>query len=191
MAEDVLVLLRAAVGETLRLVDGVTARQWALPTPCEDMDVAGLVVHVVGGLEQFAAVGAGEPTEPPAEHPGADAGAYRSASEKMLDAWSRPGVIDRVYPMDWGETPGEMLMGFSLIEQVVHGWDLARATGQTPRFPPDVVAATLRLAHDYDDESIRVPGMFGPAVPVADDAPALDRLAAFLGRRPDRWIPVA
>ena len=104
----------------------------------------------------------------------------------MLDAWSPQGVIDRVYPMAWGDTPGDMLVGFSLIEQVTLGWDLAHATGQAARFPSDVVEATSRLAHASVDESVRVPGMFGSAVPVADDAPALDRLAAFLGRRPDR-----
>ncbi len=105
-------------------------------------------------------------------------------AERMLSAWSAPGVVDDRYDMPWGETPGTMLVGFMVIEELGHGWDLARASGQDPGFDDDVVHATLDMARAYDDESIRVPGMFGPVVPIADDAPPIDQLAAYLGRRP-------
>ena len=34
------------------------------------------------------------------------------------------------------------------------------------------------------DELLRTSGHYGPRVPVPDDAPAQDRLAAFIGRDP-------
>ena len=105
---------------------------------------------------------AAEPT-----FPGADAvREYDLASDRMLSVWSDEAVADRTYAMPWGDTPGLALLGFMLIEQVTHGWDIAMATGQDPSFDPDVVDAALDLAHEYDDESIRVPGMFAPIVPV-------------------------
>jgi len=74
-------------------------------------------------------------------------------------------------------------------ELVVHGWDIARATGQ----PFDCGAATLdevestvrqvRDGHDGD-----IPGLFGPVVPVAGDAPALERVLGLTGRDP-AWSP--
>ena len=77
-----------------------------------------------------------------------------------------------------------MLVVFMVIEQVTHGWDLARATGQEPSFGDELAEATLTLARSYDDGTIRVPGLFGPIVEIPFGASAIDRLAAFLGRRP-------
>lgn len=110
--------------------------------------------------------------------------AYATASERLLAAWSVEGVLEREYEMPWGTTPGGFLMGFMVIEQVTHGWDLARATGQAPAFGDALVEVTLQLARSFDDESIRVPGMFGPIVEAPSNAAPIDRLAAFLGRRP-------
>ncbi len=191
---DELHFLREAVRATDCLIAGIPRTHWRTPTVCEDMDVGRLVAHLAGGLEQFAGVpassGLGPSSEaaPVAEEPSfePDEGlaAYRAAGVRMLMAWSAPGVLDRSYPMPWGETPGSALVGFMVIEQVTHGWDLGRATGRPAPFGDALVEHTLELAQGFDDESIRVPGMFGPIVDIAPDAPAIDRLAVFLGRQP-------
>ena len=156
------------------------------------MDVADLVQHLVGGLDQFAAVPAAGESETAAatgsavsavEHHEAPT-VYLTSCKRLVKAWTAPGALGRSYAMPWGETPGVMLVGFMVIEQVTHGWDLARATGQEPSFGDELAEATLELACSYDDEAIRVPGMFGPAVAVPSAAAAIDRLAGFLGRRP-------
>jgi len=76
-----------------------------------------------------------------------------------------------------------------LDELVVHGWDLARATGQ-PFQPDDAhlaeIEATVRQLRGDNDGAI--PGLFGPAVTVADDAPALNRVLGLTGRDPS-WSP--
>jgi uncharacterized protein (TIGR03086 family) len=70
-----------------------------------------------------------------------------------------------------------------LQETVLHGWDLARATGQDPGFDPEVVEAAERLARSSMPER-RPPGTpFADAVEAQPDASAIDRLAAFAGRR--------
>ena len=62
-------------------------------------------------------------------------------------------------------------MGFMVIERVAHGWDLARATEQKPSFSATLTEATLELAHNYNDETIRVPGMLGSVVEAAPAGP--------------------
>lgn len=66
---------------------------------------------------------------------------------------------------------------------MVHGWDIARATGQAADFPEDVAEQTLAfsLAALPAVRSDRSP--FAAPQPVDGDAPALDRLVACLGRK--------
>lgn len=74
----------------------------------------------------------------------------------------------------------------ALDEVVLHGWDLARATGQ--EFVLDDATATACLGFVESFDPAGPPGLFGPAVPVPDDAPVMDRLVARAGRDP-RWSP--
>jgi uncharacterized protein (TIGR03086 family) len=75
------------------------------------------------------------------------------------------------------------------METVTHGWDLARATGQAT--PYDDSSAEIALAAGRSmlvPEYRGVDKSFGPEVPVASTAPALDQLVAFMGRDPE-WTP--
>lgn len=182
-----LVLLRRAFDETDRLIDAIGPEQWTATTACEEMDVLGVVRHLVGGLDQFAVVGAGGELDMTAEAVFEATLAepeYERAASGFMEIWSAPGVAERSYAMPWGDSPGLMLIGFMLIESVTHGWDLARATNQQRSYPDEIVAATLAIARAADDPSIRVPGMFGPIVAVPETAPLIDQLAGFLGRHP-------
>ena len=69
------------------------------------------------------------------------------------------------------------------IECLAHGWDVARATGR--RLEVDDAVAERAVAHSLALMERLPPDRtpFGPAQPVPDDAPAVDRLAALLGRR--------
>ena len=83
--------------------------------------------------------------------------------------------------------PAEVMGAVALDELVLHGWDLARATGQ--EYTPD--AAALQASHDFLLASVDDPGrgeIFGPVVPVPADAPLLDRAIGLSGRDPG-WGP--
>lgn len=183
-------LLRKEVPAVSALIGGIVEDQWSRPTPCEEMTVHSLAAHLVGGLEQFGDVVEGLPVDVTATtdvEPDEILDRFDTATERMLAGWSAPGAGDAVYPMPWGETPGSMMIGFMVIEVAMHGWDLARATGQDLALDEDVAASVLELSEDFDDESIRVPGMFAPIVTAPDGAATIDRLAAFLGRDPTDW----
>jgi uncharacterized protein (TIGR03086 family) len=68
------------------------------------------------------------------------------------------------------------------VETLVHGWDLARATGRPTPFPDELVEAELAFSRDLLERIPEGRQPFAPSRPVADDAPAIDRLAALLGR---------
>jgi uncharacterized protein (TIGR03086 family) len=185
----------AAVLDDLAAVTGAIAPgQLHDPTPCTEFDVGQLREHVVGWLETFAAGFADPDGRAPRDSldgyqlPADPAGAVRAASGTLIGAL-RGGAAGRPLRLGDSAMPGEMAAGLILWEFQVHGWDLARATGQ-PWSPP--AAAT--------EESLAfVPGMltddhqgegkpFGPPVAVPASASALDRLLGLSGRDP-AWQP--
>jgi uncharacterized protein (TIGR03086 family) len=78
---------------------------------------------------------------------------------------------------------------FYTADVFMHSWDLARAGGQDPALDEDQAAMMLAGMRPIE-AMLRDSGQYGPAVPVPDDAPAVDRLMAFVGRDP-AWRPSA
>jgi uncharacterized protein (TIGR03086 family) len=171
------------------LVAAIGSDQWSAPTPCGDWDVRALLAHVVGGNRVFAAALRGVPIEEArkalADPLGADpVGAYADSAAALAAAFRAPGALERPVTIPFGTVPGAVALHLRIVEALVHGWDLARATGRTVAYPDDVVEQELAFTREFLP---RVPPdrhPFGPSRPVTDDAPPLDRLVALLGRDP-------
>jgi uncharacterized protein (TIGR03086 family) len=190
MNEDVISLVRRAVDAVEPLVSSVSSTDHDRRTPCEDFNLAALVAHLIGGLRGFAEVAEGKQlrfgAEPDLRTESA-ADEFRAAADRFVAGFGTPGTLERTFAMPWGDTTGMQLAGFELIELIVHGWDISRSLGRPADFDNDLVGAALFGAQQWVDDSTRSPQLFGPEVPVADDAPVLDRLVGFLGRQP-AWI---
>lgn len=148
------------------------------PTPCEGWDVRALLNHLIAGQEIFQSGARGEQVAPPAGMPpnvvGDDpAKQYEGARQATLDAFREPGAAEKA----------AMLMGIATTDQLVHGWDLAKATGQDGRMPEDLAESAYAMI-DGNLPPERRGDFFGPAIEVAGDASAQDRLLAYLGRNP-------
>lgn len=159
--------------------------QWDAPTGCPDWTVRELVNHLVTGNLSFAALLTEQaPPDRTADHLGTDPErAYRQAADELTAAFVRPGVLERVYQAPPGAMPGLALARLRITEALVHGWDLARATGQPTAALPAALAETeLGLVTAQLAGVPRTGHPFGPSQPVAEDAPAIDRLVAYLGR---------
>jgi uncharacterized protein (TIGR03086 family) len=183
-------LLVAVLAELEPVVGGITSDQLHDPTPCTEYDVEQLRQHVMSWLTTFAAGFADPDGKAPSDRidayrvSGDPAAEVRSASDTMAAAL-RDGAASR--PMHLGESsmPGELALGMILWEYQMHGWDLARATGQ-PWSPPAEAAqeslsfAPGMLTADYQGEG----KPFAPRVSVPDAAPAFDRLLGLSGRDP-------
>ena len=184
-AEKALDDLRAAIAGAEAIVAGISAGQWGAPTPCTDVDVRALVNHLVTGNLHFAALISGSLVpEGEEDHLGAEpAEAFRVAAACLTSALGAPGVLDRTYRLPTGQVPGLDLIEIRLIEHLGHGWDLAKATEQPVPFPNDLAERGLAVAR-RQLENRRAGGStaFGAEVEVPAHAPAIDRLAGFLGR---------
>lgn len=185
-------LLRRAADSTERVLRHLGPDDLDRPSPCPEMTVAQVTAHLIGGIRGFAEVGRGGELRFDANldpdlvrEPAAVT--FRAATEEMLVAFTPPGRIDATYTMPWGPSTGTQLLGFELIELVVHGWDVARGLGTMLTVDDEVAGAASAGARMWVDESVRVPGMFGPEVHISDGSP-LDQLVAFLGRDP-AWTP--
>ena len=171
----------AAVGD---LIGSVQPGQWSAPTPCTDWTVRRLVDHLIGMNRVFVALLLGEPVpvRPPADHVEADpVGAYRHSAATLQAVFGQPGVLDRTYPGPLGTVTGAERLQIRLYDLLVHGWDLAQATGQAVELPVDLVEQSLAFVRTQLAEQDR-PGRFGPVQVVAEHAAAIERLVAFLGR---------
>ena len=152
-----------------------------------------LLNHVLGTLWLSEALFTdAAPRHPmaPGGVPGADlagddpAAAYAVASAAALAAAGTADTLTRVHVTPLGDMPGPVLAGFTTLDILVHGWDLAKATGQPAALADPLAGHVLAFAHQALAEEEHRAGRIGPAVAVPADAPVTDRLAGFLGRQP-------
>jgi uncharacterized protein (TIGR03086 family) len=168
-----------------------TASEWTLlkvrrvgdhldaPTPCDDWDVRTLLNHMLDTQEYFVQSAQGADASPPSPEPpdgliGDDAGAaYERSREAMITTFSDNDVIERTGPS----------LGIACSETLLHGWDLARATGQDTTMPAGLAQAAYEVVHGAFTDDQR-DGVFGPELPVGGDASPEEKLLAYTGRDP-------
>jgi uncharacterized protein (TIGR03086 family) len=193
----------ALIGPVLEaLADVVEATPLDGPTACRSYSVGELRDHVLGWLQFFAAA-LGDPDRSGAR---LDPDAYRAAEEPrplpdvVRDSAARirtaldGGVLQRRVVMSQAQMDGGAVVAMALGEYVVHGWDLATATGQLWQPAPKACEVSLEffagtVAPEYRSAD-GAGGMFGPEVEVSPDASPLQRLLGFAGRDPN-WAPPA
>jgi uncharacterized protein (TIGR03086 family) len=175
--------LARALDLTGEVISAIGAEQWANSTPCPEWDVRELVSHLVGGNRLYTAAVRGEQPPPDAQAPVGDLpAAYRDSGRELVAAFRRPGALEESCTVPIGAVPGIAALHLRITELLVHGWDLAMATGQPAHFPDDLAEQELTFSRTKlgDIPPGRQP--FAPSQPVAEDAPAIDRLVACLGR---------
>ena len=176
--------------QVTRVVEGTPADRCNAPTPCPDWSARQLLGHLVDGQRHVVALATWGGPRAPVTDPAA---LGRLPGPDPRDGWRRaradttaelarvsPGSL---VPTPFGEQPVEQVSGLALIEPLVHGWDLAVATGQDVVLDTDAVAATWPTVLALGDR-LAATGMYRPARPVPDGASDAERLLAVLGREP-------
>ena len=180
-----------AIASTADVVKATPAGLMSARTPCTEWDVRALLNHVIGTLWLAEGLLADQAPRypmapgglPPGDLAGDDpAAAYAEAAAAALAA-AEGDALTRGHVTPLGEMPGPALAGFTTLDILVHGWDLAKATGQPATLDDTLAAHVLTFAEQAITPGSRAPRI-GPAVPVAVDAPLTERLVAFLGRQP-------
>jgi uncharacterized protein (TIGR03086 family) len=176
------------------LIRGIPEERLKDPTPCPAYTLADLVEHVGGLTLAFTAAATKDVAELGGQAPAGDASRlpedWRSRIpqdlERLAEAWRDPDAWQGMTRAGGVDLPGEVAGLVALDELVIHGWDVAKASGQ----PYDVDPVTLDAVHGFvlqfsgpGQEELRA-GLFGPVVEVPADAPLLDRVIGLAGRDP-------
>lgn len=162
--------------------------QWDAPTPCDGWTVRDVVVHAVETERDFLSrQGLDVGSAPVLADPSS---AWRNHAKVVAEILGRPGVAEREYDGYFGRTTIAATMAdFYGWDLVIHGSDVARATGQSWSISDDE-AADLHATADGWGDALYSEGVCSTAVVVPDDASATHRLLARLGRDPN-WEPSA
>jgi uncharacterized protein (TIGR03086 family) len=181
------------------LIEGVPDNVLGGPTPCSEYALGDLLDHISGFALAFTAAAKKDTGGMTSGRASGDASRlgddWRTRIPRDLallaEAWRDPAAWTG---MTWAggiDLPGELAGIIALDELVIHGWDVARASGQDFDGDRESLEAVHRLVNQFSgagQEAARE-GMFGPEVPVPDDAPLLDRIIGLTGRDPG-WSPL-
>lgn len=177
-------LLAPALGG---VVTQIGAGQLDEPTPCTDFTVRGVLEHMIAGATGFAAAFRGEPAPSANGDGSADpVGRFGEAMTGLVDAVRSPGALDRTIAAPFGDVPGQTFARFVVLDGLVHGWDLAIATGRPYQPPVTLVAEVDAFAREAIVPAMREADMFAAPVEAPADATPIERLVALTGRRVER-----
>ncbi|WP_174186035.1 TIGR03086 family metal-binding protein [Nocardia barduliensis] len=189
--------LRARHARSVRLSVDAVARvrpdQLDAETPCAGWRLRDLLEHMIAQNHGFAdAARGGDDPGVWAVRPSADPVAdYHVSADDVLSAFAAEDVFERTLVLaeilpDQG-IPAAQVIGFHLVDSVVHAWDVARSIGETITPDAAVADAALSIARTVPDGPERSdPGApFGPALAEPEQTSTLDRILLALGRSPN------
>ena len=181
---DLVELDRRACELNVSLIEGMSAAELDMATPCVEWTVRELIQHQVDSTVAFTAGARGAPLDVTGSPVGSDPlEVYQAAVSEAWAAFDTAGMLDAEWDFPgFGRQSGRVLVAAHFVDNLVHAWDLGRALGQGYVFEDDVADAALRITRHYP------PGIasFAPPVPVPETASTTDRLVGRLGRSP-RW----
>jgi uncharacterized protein (TIGR03086 family) len=185
--------LEPATRALTAVVNGVRDEQLGAPTPCAGTSVGDMLDHVDGLSFAFAAAATKTPIEGGSQPPSADASRlgedWRTRIPgrltRLATAWRDEAAWEGMTEAGGVELPASIAGVVAVNEVIVHGWDIAVASGQRFECEPHLIETALVFVQSSVAQNPHgSPGLFGPPVPVPDDAPLLDRLIGLTGRDP-------
>ena len=173
---EIVDLYRQAATWSIDKINGATDKLDA-KTPCDEWDVRTLLNHILDTQHYFVAAAQGKDAAPPSPTPPSiisdqPARDFETARDQLVGLYGDPEVLKK----------GEMGIGIAFSDMLIHGWDVATATGQDATMPDGLAQAAYDTIHGkFTDEQRK--GVFKPEIEVAADADAQTRLLAYVGRR--------
>jgi uncharacterized protein (TIGR03086 family) len=152
------------------------------PTPCGRWSLRELLDHVVDTSGVFAdALGTPGPEVPASAGELPWVAAFAAIAVRTRQGWADPAALERTYELRFGTMPGPVMASANLLEVVVHGWDIAQATGEAVDIPDGLAVPILEFARAAISDAQR--GDDFAADLAVGDTPS-EQLVAFLGRKP-------
>lgn len=175
-----------------RRVGAVADDQWDRPTPCSQWSVRDLVNHNASENWWTSALMEGRRLEDVGDRFDGDVlgddpvSGFRASAVAARKAFDDDDAMEREVHLSFGDVPGEMYIGQRITDLLVHGWDLAVATGQDADLDPDLARWAWETNEPFR-EMIEAADVFADPVDVPDDADPFTRLLGLLGRDRSQW----
>jgi uncharacterized protein (TIGR03086 family) len=179
--------LQQAIQSTRAVLSNVGPDALSGATPCASWKVSDLINHIVGAQYFFTkGVNGEEVNADQTQYAAGDFVAeFDRGSAASVAAFSQDGAMERMLHLPFGDMPGAVFFGLACTDTFIHGWDLAKATGQETDLEPGLAAALLAQVKPVLPDAFRGPdgvAPFGPEQTAPEGASSADCLAAFLGR---------
>ena len=183
-------ILELANASTEKVLANVTHSQLGMASPCASWQVRDVVNHLVGNNFWFEAIASDgvAPERPDNAKPNETeidyVARFREGSTKAVAAFQ--SAMDKTLDLPWAQMPASAFILMASADQFVHGWDLARATGQPVDLAPDLASQFLEFYRQAIADEFRGPdpaAPFGPLVTTASPDPVA-QLVAITGRTP-------
>lgn len=184
---DIAELHARAGAATRRYVEAIRPDHWDAPTPCADWDVRQLLTHIVSENLWVTPLVEGKTIEEVGDAFDGDVlgddplGAFVDSMGKADAAFGAPGAMEAPIAVSYGPISGHAYAEHRFLDVLVHGWDLAKATGHDTGMDPELVEACWRIA-ERERAMFTESAAFARPLDVADDVPLQTRLLALLGR---------
>jgi uncharacterized protein (TIGR03086 family) len=186
--------MERATASTEKILANLSRDQLDLATPCQSWTVRDVINHIAGNGYWFEGIARDgvAPDRPDNAAPDVTGGDflanYSDGSRRAIAAFAADGVLDSTLNLPWGEMPAAAFLLMASTDQFVHGWDIAKATGQSTDLDEDLAAVFLEFYSQVPVDSFRGPdgegAPFGALVTVPASAGPLAQLLALLGRTP-------
>ena len=178
-------LFEKATSGINKIISGIKQDQIDTQTPCSEWKVKDLIEHLIGGASHLNASMGGGGDSPSAEGDVVKlAASYTSVVADLLQKASNPSALEAQVTTPAGEMSAGQFIGILSLDNLVHTWDLAKATGQDAALDPALTEACYGMFVPGLIDMARPHGAFGPAVPVPDSASTQDKLLGYTGRQP-------
>jgi uncharacterized protein (TIGR03086 family) len=177
---DTIDLLDHAYAWTGARIAAVPAGGLDAPTPCSRWNLAQVLDHTIESLTMLVNAVAGGP-DPLVSGGSSRQQAITELAARSRRAWQAPGVMDRTIELPIGTMPAPVVATVTMLEAVVHGWDISQATGEAADIPDALAVPVLEFARQALDDAGRGDN-FAAALDLGITPSA--RLVAFLGRKP-------
>ena len=176
------------------ILSGIKQEQSESPTPCTEWDVRAVINHLVGGAELLSGCLSGRPPDiafgsTTSSYSGESdlsklTQAYEELVRQVLAVAKGPGALESKVTTPIGEMPESVFLAASCMDNLIHCWDLAKATGQDTRLDPQVVDVSYQMFVPDAMDQGRAAGLIGPLIDVPEEASLQDKLIAYSGRQP-------
>ena len=177
-------LYAKAVTNARERIAAVRPDQWEDATPCTEWNVRQLVSHMVSTTRNVKSILEGNGPQNWGDNVLGDdpLAAFDEARAGALAAVNAAGAMGRTVTTRQGERPAADYAIGQLQEMLVHGWDLAKATGQDTAMDPELVEVGYARALRNRDR-LRSGTAWGESeANVADGADLQTKYLGILGR---------